>query len=62
LNYVYAALESQDRTEIIAEGFDPTIGFLHTYSTDRPALVFDLMELQRPIVDRKALEFPREPH
>src|ERR1700730_5243351 len=43
--------------QIIADWYDPTIGFLHTYSVDRPALVFDLMEPQRPIVDRKVLEF-----
>jgi hypothetical protein len=43
--------------QIIADGYDPTIGFLHTYGVDRPALVFDLMEPQRPIVDRKVLEF-----
>jgi len=57
LNYAYAVLESQVRMQIIAEGYDPTIGFLHTYNVDRPALVFDLMEPQRPIVDRKVLEF-----
>ena len=45
--------------QIIADGYDPTVGFLHTYSVDRPALVFDLMEPQRPIVDRKVLEFAR---
>jgi CRISP-associated protein Cas1 len=43
--------------EIIAEGYDPRIGFLHAYSVDRPALVFDLMEPLRPTVDRKVLEF-----
>jgi CRISP-associated protein Cas1 len=57
LNYAYAVLESQVRMQIVAEGYDPTIGFLHTYNVDRPALVFDLMEPQRPIVDRKILEF-----
>ena len=57
LNYAYAVLESQVRMQIIAHGYDPTIGFLHTYSVDRPALVFDLMEPLRPIVDRKVLEF-----
>jgi CRISP-associated protein Cas1 len=43
--------------QIVAEGYDPTIGFLHTYHSDRPALVFDLMEPQRPIVDRRVLAF-----
>lgn len=57
MNYAYAVLESQVRMQIVADGYDPTIGFLHTCSVDRPALVFDLMEPQRPIVDRKVLEF-----
>lgn len=43
--------------QIVSERYDPTIGFLHTYSVDRPALVFDLMEPQRPIVYRRVLEF-----
>jgi CRISPR-associated endonuclease Cas1 len=30
LNYAYAILESQVRMQIVAEGFDPTIGYLHT--------------------------------
>jgi CRISPR/Cas system-associated endonuclease Cas1 len=43
--------------QIVADGYDPTIGFLHTYNVDRPALVFDLMEPLRPIVDRAVLIF-----
>ena len=43
--------------QIASEGYDPTIGFLHKHSVERPALVFDLMEPQRPIVDRMVLEF-----
>jgi CRISPR associated protein, Cas1 family len=31
LNYAYAVLESQVRTQIVADGYDPTIGCLHTY-------------------------------
>jgi CRISPR-associated protein Cas1 len=57
LNYAYAVLESRVRTQIVADGYDPTIGFLHTHSVDRPALVFDFMEPLRPIVDRQILEF-----
>jgi CRISPR-associated protein Cas1 len=57
LNYAYAVLESQVRMQIAADGYDPTIGFLHTYNMERPALVFDLMEPLRPIADRKVLEF-----
>jgi CRISP-associated protein Cas1 len=57
LNYAYAILESQVRMQIVAEGLDPTIGYLHTSTPDRQALVLDLMEPQRPLVDRKMLEF-----
>jgi CRISPR-associated endonuclease Cas1 len=57
LNYAYAVLENQVRMQIAADGYDPTIGCLHSYSLNRPALVYDLMEPQRPIVDRKILEF-----
>jgi CRISPR-associated endonuclease Cas1 len=57
LNYAYAVLEAQVRMQIIAEGYDPNIGYLHTSNSDRPALVFDLMEPLRPIVDRAVLQF-----
>jgi CRISP-associated protein Cas1 len=57
LNYAYAVLESQVRMQIIADGYDPKIGYLHSHNDDRPALVFDLMEPLRPVVDRKVLEF-----
>jgi CRISP-associated protein Cas1 len=56
LNYAYAILESQVRMQIVAEGLDPTIGYLHTSTPERQALVLDLMEPQRPIVDGKVLE------
>jgi CRISPR-associated endonuclease Cas1 len=57
LNYAYAVLEAQVRMQIITEGYDPNIGYLHTSNPDRPALVFDLMEPLRPIVDRSVLQF-----
>lgn len=57
LNYAYAILESHVRIRIIAGEYDPTIGYLHTHQKDRAALVFDLMEPLRPVVDRIALEF-----
>ena len=43
--------------QVIAEGYDPNIGYLHSYRSDRPTLVFDLMCPQRPIVDRAILKF-----
>lgn len=57
LNYAYAILESQTLIHVVTMGFDPTIGFLHSGRRGRPDFVLDLMEPQRPIVDRKVLEF-----
>jgi CRISPR-associated endonuclease Cas1 len=57
LNYAYAVLESEMRMQIVSEGYDPNIGYLHKPAPGRPALVFDLMEPLRPIVDRRMLEF-----
>ncbi len=60
LNYAYAMLEHQVQTFILAMGFDPTIGYIHSDETrKKPKLVFDLMEPLRPIIDRKILEFIR---
>jgi CRISPR-associated endonuclease Cas1 len=56
LNYAYAVLESRVRLDIVAHGYDPMIGYLHSYDKERAALVFDLMEPLRPVVDRVVLE------
>ncbi len=53
----YAIVESQVRIQVIAAGYDPTIGFLHGGRRGRPDFVLDLMEPLRPLVDRKVLEF-----
>ena len=57
LNYAYAVLESQVRTQVLMAGLDPTIGVLHGSYSGKNGLVFDLMEPLRPIIDRKVLEF-----
>ena len=57
LNYAYAVLESHVRIEIISQGYDPTIGYLHAFEKYREALVFDLMEPLRPVVDLAVLGF-----
>jgi CRISP-associated protein Cas1 len=59
LNYAYAVLESHVRIEIVSQGYDPTIGYLHAFENYRAALVFDLMEPVRPIVDKRVLDFVR---
>ena len=57
LNYAYAILEAQVRIGIAVDGYDPMISYLHASSPERPGLIFDFMEPQRPIVDRAVLQF-----
>jgi CRISP-associated protein Cas1 len=57
LNYAYAVLESQVRIETTAQGLDPHVGYLHACRRGRVALVYDLMEPVRPLVDRLVLDF-----
>jgi hypothetical protein len=57
LNYAYAALESEIRIKAIGEGYDPTIGIMHEGSDGSSKFVFDLMEPERPKVDRAVLDF-----
>jgi CRISP-associated protein Cas1 len=57
LNYAYAALESEIRIKAISEGFDPTIGIMHEGSDGSSKFIFDLMEPERPRIDRAVLDF-----
>jgi CRISPR-associated endonuclease Cas1 len=57
LNYAYGVLESEMRIATVSAGLDPTIGYLHANRPGRLALVYDLMEPVRPIVDRAILKF-----
>jgi CRISPR-associated endonuclease Cas1 len=57
LNYAYALLEGQTRQALSAAGFDLACGFLHADRRGRNALVYDLMELSRPAVDGRVLDF-----
>ena len=59
LNYAYGILTARMQVQLIAEGFDPTIGILHDHKNRRgtyPAFVLDRMEPMRPVVDRAVLE------
>jgi CRISPR-associated protein Cas1 len=57
LNYGYGVLEGQCRQALSAEGFDLSCGFLHADKQHRDSLVYDLMELYRPVVDALVLGF-----
>ena len=57
LNYAYTVLQSQIQIKAVAEGYDPTIGIMHEARSGSSAFIFDLMEQQRPTVDRIILDF-----
>jgi len=57
LNYAYAMLESELRIKAAAEGYDPMAGIYHHAAKGSPAYVFDMMEPERPRVDRAVLKF-----
>src|SRR5271165_2938131 len=59
LNYAYATLESEIRIKAISDGYDPTIGIMHEGSDGSSKFIFDLMEPERPKVDRTVLDFVR---
>jgi CRISPR-associated protein Cas1 len=57
LNYAYAVLQSQVQIRLVAEGYDPMLGVMHADRDDSAAFVFDVMEPERPKVDRAVLGF-----
>ena len=57
LNFAYAALEGEIRIKAISEGYDPTIGIMHEGGDGLSKFIFDLMEPDRPKVDRAVLDF-----
>ena len=57
LNYAYAVLQSQVQIKAVADGYDPMLGIMHYERDGSPAFVFDMMEPERPKVDRAVLSF-----
>jgi CRISPR-associated protein Cas1 len=50
---------ARTQVQLIAEGYDPTIGILHGRESERgsyPAFALDRMEPMRPVVDRAILQ------
>ena len=60
LNYAYAVKLAQMQIQAIADGYDPTIGIMHNGKRGNPALILDLIEPQRPVVDTVILKLVRE--
>jgi CRISP-associated protein Cas1 len=59
LNYAYGVLLTRTQVQLIAEGYDPTLGVLHDRQSDRgtyPAFALDRIEPLRPVVDRGVLQ------
>jgi len=51
LNYLYGMTYSIVESSVFAKGLDPFAGYLHTENFNKTALVFDLIEPIRPLID-----------
>jgi CRISPR-associated protein Cas1 len=60
LNYAYRMLEGRLQIEALTQGYDPHIGVMHQGYRGSPAYIFDVMEPERPEVDRAILRFIRD--
>lgn len=47
LSLAYSLLSTQCQTSLTLKGLDPYLGILHTTNDNRPALVYDIMEVYR---------------
>jgi len=52
LNYLYGMTYSIVESGVFAKGLDPFVGYMHTDNYLKTALVFDLIEPIRPLIDR----------
>jgi CRISPR-associated protein Cas1 len=59
LNYAYSVLESQVHAALLVAGLEPSLGYLHANRPGRAALVYDVMEPFRPMIDAELLRFIR---
>jgi hypothetical protein len=57
LNHAYAAPEPEIRIKAISDRYDPTIGIMHEGSDGSSKFILDLMEPERPKIDRAVLDF-----
>jgi CRISP-associated protein Cas1 len=45
------------QVRLVSEGYDPMLGIMHSDRENAPAFVFDMIEPERPKVDRSVLAF-----
>jgi len=57
LNYLYTVAASECRLACLALGLDPGLGYLHNDQSNRESLVYDLLEVVRPVVDRWVMTY-----
>src|SRR5271166_2905551 len=56
-SFSYVNLQRQVQIRLVSEGYDPMLGIMHYDRDGAPAFVFDMMEPERPKVDRAVLGF-----
>ena len=56
LNYGYAVLRAGVARAVMAAGFHPSLGLMHSNRANPTALVYDLMEPFGPTVDREVAD------
>lgn len=59
LNYAYSVKTAKMQIQAVADGYDPTIGIMHNGKRGNAALILDLIEPQRPIIDAAILTLIR---
>ena len=57
LNYAYAVTLQQLQIHAIADGYDPTLGIMHSGKRGNPAFILDIIEPERPKIDATILAF-----
>ena len=60
LNYAYTVKLAHVQLQAIADGYDPTVGIMHSGRHGKQAFTLDLIEPERPLVDRIVLEIVRK--
>jgi CRISPR-associated protein Cas1 len=60
LNYAYTVILAHVQLQAIADGYDPTVGIMHSGRHGKQAFALDLIEPERPVVDRVILDIVRK--